>query len=153
MNLAQAPMSAVFELCDGSLRPHAIAALWSVALSSLKEGTSADHLIPPRKFLTRESMTQALKRHTRQFQESGQLKVRVRNRVHLPITFARIGHARKIQLLMKSDIDPLPADRFVSGNLQANLSKQVRGSPWGYPLPTASTQPFVSGGRPSRPPN
>merc|ERR1712112_344966 len=55
MNLAQVPLSAVFALCEGSLRPQAIAALWSVARSSLKDGTSADHLIPPHKFLTRES--------------------------------------------------------------------------------------------------
>ena len=64
MNLAQAPTSAVFALCEGPLRPQAIAALWSVARSSLTEGSSAGRLIPPRKFLNRDSLTQALKRHT-----------------------------------------------------------------------------------------
>ena len=128
LHLAQVPMSAVLALCEGSLHPKAVAALRSVARSSLAEGSSADHLIPPRKFLTRDSLTQALKRRTRQFQQSGQLKVRVRNRVHLPSTFARMGHARKIQLLTKSDITPLQANRFVADNLQTNLSKQVSGS-------------------------
>ena len=64
MNLAQVPASAVFALCEGALRPQALAALWSVARSALTEGSSADHLIPPRKFLTRDSITDALKRHT-----------------------------------------------------------------------------------------
>ena len=128
LDLAEVPMSAVFALCEGTPHPQAIAALWSVSRSCLKGGTSADHLIPPHKFLTRESLTKALKRHTRQFQESGKLQVRVRNRVHLPGTFAKMGPAQKIQLLLKSDITPLQADRFVADNLQTNLLKQVRGS-------------------------
>ena len=59
-NLAQVPLSAVFALCEGSLRLRALAVLWIVARSSLKEGTSADHLIQPHKFLTCESLTQVL---------------------------------------------------------------------------------------------
>ena len=128
MDLAQVPMSAVFALCEGSLHPQAIAALWSIARSSLKEGTSADHLIPPHKFLNRESLTKALKLHARQFEESGQLKVQLRDRVILPESFARMGPARKIQLLQKSNITPLQANRFIADNLQMNLLKQVRGS-------------------------
>ena len=85
-------------------------------------------MIPPRKFLTRDSLTKASKRHTHQFQQSGQLNVRIRDRVRLPSTFARLGPARKIQLLMKSDIDPLQINRLVADNVQANLLKQVRGS-------------------------
>ena len=133
-SLAAVPLSAVFALCEGSPEPMAISALRSVGRIALTEGSSADRLIPPRKFLTRDSLTPALKRRNRQFQQSGKLIVRIRGNVRLPSTFPRMGPSRKIQLLMKSDVTPLQVSRFVEDNAQANLLKRVRGS-----LPGASS--------------
>ena len=73
MNLAQVPLSAVFALREGPLHPQTM----------LRYGVSPE--APPRKdvggsldstasFFTRESMMQALRRHMRQADDSGQLK-------------------------------------------------------------------------------
>ena len=105
-----------FRLCGG------------LARSSFAQGSSGDHLIPPNKSLTRDSPTLDLKRRNRQFQQSGKLSVRIRDKVHLPSTFDRMGPAREIQLLTKSVVTPLHVSRFVADNAQSNLLKQVRGS-------------------------
>ena len=70
LSLAAVPLSSVFALCEGSPGPKAIAALRGVSRSSLAEGSSVGHLIPPRKFLTRDSITLDLKRRNNQFQQS-----------------------------------------------------------------------------------
>ena len=126
-SLASVPLSAgsLFARAHMGRMPSRLCGAWPAALT---EGSSVDHLIRPRKFLTREPLALALKRHNHQFQQSGKLSCRIRDKTHLPSTFARLGPARKIHLVMKSDATPLQVSRFVAVNAQANLLKQVRGS-------------------------
>ena len=58
--------------------------------------------------------------------------VRIRDKAHLPSTFARMGPAREIQLLTKSGVTPLQVSRFAADNAHANLSHQARGSLHGF---------------------
>ena len=85
-------------------------------------------MAPQRKFLTRESLVRALRLHAKNFQQYGKLRVRTQRKLHIPIAFANLGHARKIELLTKSGVAPFRLGRFISDNAHSGLTRQVRGS-------------------------
>ena len=94
----------------------------------LAYGSAAAHLFHPPVAVSRDSLLLEAKRHTKQFERSGRLRVRASRQFRARADFAHLGPAQKIRILASGAALPRALQRFVEDVAHANLLKKVRGS-------------------------
>ena len=114
--------------CASSEHPRIIRALWGACRPSFSIGDSADCLVRPHGFLTKDALVSAVRRHSRQFQRHGRLEFRTPDKLHAPAGFSRLGPSQKIKMLKSNRVMPRQLNGFIANGTQANFLTQVRGS-------------------------
>ena len=118
----------VHALCEQSPEPRVDRAFWGAQRANMTYGATAVHLIQPPGVVSPDSFLNSTKRHAKQFERWGKLRVRTSKKLKTPPNFARMGPAQRIKLFSSGQLIPKVVNRFMQENLQANLLKQVRGS-------------------------
>ena len=105
-----------------------IRTLWRLARTSMTAVSSNEHLPIPESGWAAEVFKAAVKRCQWSPGRTFPPRPIIRRRLNAPVSLGNLGPAQKIGVLKRLKTKPTQARRFIRGNTQRNLLKQVRGS-------------------------